>query len=146
MHEGTRYRGRIGALMLAGLLAGCGCTLIGCNNRLSFNPGIDLLPEVAYRVEACFDDRCGQGSLQATGPPVDQAGLRGNLSLWADADRADFTLGEGDFGGSHRVTFSLRDARGEVLAAFAETIELTKSEPNGGWPCGPTCWSADLDV
>jgi hypothetical protein len=61
-----RLIGRIGALSLAGLLAGCyGCTLIGCNNRLSFDPGMDLLPGVAYEVEACVDDRCEEGVLQA---------------------------------------------------------------------------------
>jgi hypothetical protein len=143
----TRLISRIGALSLAGLLAGCyGCTLIGCNNRLSFDPGMDLLPGVAYEVEACLDDRCEEGVLQASGPPIDKAGLHGNLSLWADTDLVEFMLGDGDFGGSHHITFSLRNADGKTLATFDQTIELTKYEPNGGWPCGPTCWSADIDV
>ncbi len=134
---------RIGALILSALLVACGCTAVGCNNQVRFHSGTDLQPGVPYEVAVCFDDRCEEASLTASEL---SAGLVGGLGLWADLDTVEFSLGDGDFGGSHHVTYSLHDADGQTIAAFDDTIELTRSEPNGGWPCGPTCWSADLEL
>jgi hypothetical protein len=55
-------------------------------------------------------------------------------------------IGDGDFSGRHDVSFSVRDASGTVIAEFNDSIALTRSEPNGGWPCGPTCWSAEVET
>jgi len=50
----------------------------------------------------------------------------------------------GDLGGFHDITFTIRDDSDELVADYSNSIELVRSEPNGGWPCGPTCWSADV--
>jgi hypothetical protein len=135
---------RIGLLSWIALLAGCGCTQVGCANAIRYDPSIDLERDTVYDVEACIDGDCQQGSFEVVGPGTERGDVDGALALWADEDHVDLALGEADFSGSHSVSFTLRDAAGEVLAQFDDTIELTKSEPNGGWPCGPTCWSADI--
>lgn len=129
---------------MAAILTGCACTLVGCNNQLRFVLGRDLSPGEPYHAAVCLDDVCGEGSLTAAADGT--FGLDGKFTLRAEEDTVEYALGEGDFSGSHHVTFSLRDQSGEVLAEFDETIEFTKTEPNGGWPCGPTCWSAELKI
>jgi hypothetical protein len=134
---------RLGALVFASLLAGCGCTAIGCNNQLRFVIGRDLTPGMPYDVAVCLDDACAHGSLTASDGMF---GSDGKFTLIAEQDTVEYALGEGDLSGPHRVTFTLRDERGEVLGGFDEIMDLTKTQPNGGWPCEPTCWSAELDV
>jgi hypothetical protein len=127
-------------------MAGCACTAIGCNNQLQFNASFDLVPGAPYEVRVCFDERCEEAVLEASSTPFERAGMDGSLSLWAGDDRIEFAIGSGDFSGSHHVTFVLNDAEGREIAALDDTVELTKTEPNGGWPCGPTCWSADFEI
>jgi hypothetical protein len=54
-------------------------------------------------------------------------------------------LGQDARGGSHHVTMSVRDPAGIKLAEMDADIDLEKFEPNGGWPCGPTCWRAHVE-
>lgn len=136
-------RQRLGALVLAAFLAGCGCTAIGCNNQLRFIIGHDLSPGTRYHAQVCLDDGCADGRLTAD---ANGFGSDGKFTLQAEQDTIEYALGEGDFSGGHHITFTLRDESGEVLGDFDETIEFTKTEPNGGWPCGPTCWSAERHV
>jgi len=135
---------RVMWLALAAFLAGCACTAEGCFNRIQFAPGIDLAPGVAYQVDACFDGTCHEGTLEATDGGT--AGIEGALALWADQDTVELRLGDArvDLGGVHDLTFTIRDDSAEVVAEYSNSIELVRTEPNGGWPCGPTCWSADI--
>jgi hypothetical protein len=135
---------RLCALIFVALLAGCGCTAVGCNNQLRFAIGRDLSPGTPYDAAVCLDDACAEGSLTAGADGM--FGIDGKFALRVEEDTVEYALGEGDLSGPHHVTFSLRDESGEVLGEFDETVEFTKTEPNGGWPCGPTCWSAELDV
>lgn len=128
-------------LLLVGLLAGCACSAEGCDNRLRFHPEVDLQLNVAYEVHACVDGMCQAAMLEQVGNAWD---IEDGLTLRADDDNIDLALGAGDFGGAHAVTFAVRDAAGVILAEFDGPIELTRSEPNGGGFCGPTCWSADI--
>lgn len=141
-HVGLLHR--FSALILAAFLTGCGCTAVGCNNQLHFVIGRDLSPGTPYHAAVCLDDACAEGSLTAEDDGT--FGIDGRFTLISELDAVEYGLGEGDLSGRHHVTFTLRDEAGEVLGAFDETIEFTKTEPNGGWPCGPTCWSAELDV
>jgi hypothetical protein len=134
----------LGALILAALLAGCGCTAVGCNNQLRFVFGRDLTPGAPYHATLCLDDACAEGSLTAGADGL--FGTDGRFTLQAEQDTVEYALGEVELGGSHHVTFSLRNESGPVLGELDETIEFTKTEPNGGWPCGPTCWSAEFTV
>lgn len=135
---------RFAALSFAALLAGCGCTAVGCNNQLRFVIGHDLSPGTLYDAKVCIDDACAEGSLTAGANDV--FGIDGEFTLIAEQDTVEYSLGEGDFSGPHQVTFTLSDESGDLLGELDEETELTKTEPNGGWPCGPTCWSAELDV
>jgi hypothetical protein len=92
----------------------------------------------------CLDEACAEASL--TAGAYGTFGGDGKFSLRADQDTVEYVLGDGDLSGSHHVTFSLRNESGEVLGEFDETVEFTKTEPNGGGPCGPTCWSAEFDL
>jgi hypothetical protein len=134
----------LAAVTFVAFLAGCSCTAIGCDNQLRFAIGHDLIPGTPYDAAVCLDGTCAEGSLTAGANGM--FGLDGNFTLIAEQDTVEYALGEGDFSGSHHVTFSLRDETGEMLGGFDDTIEFTKTEPNGGWPCGPSCWSANLDT
>lgn len=131
-------------LVLAAALAGCACTAVGCFNRIQFAPGVDLVPGIAYHVDACFDDTCHEANVEAG--QNGRAGVEGALTLWANQDTVELALGDdpGDLGGSHDVMFTIRDDSDELVAEYSNSIELVRTEPNGGWPCGPTCWSADI--
>ena len=131
---------RLAALLSVALLAGCACTQVGCDNRLRFHTGIDLQLHAAYAVEACIDGSCSRAVLEQIGDAWD---IEDGLTLRADEDNVELAIGDGDFSGTHGVTFTVRDASNAVLASFEGPIEFAKSEPNGGF-CGPTCWSADI--
>jgi len=133
----------LAAITFAAFLAGCACTAIGCDNHLQFVTGNDIVPYMPYTAVVCVDDACAEGSLT---PANGLRALDGNFTLSVEQDTVGYVLDEGDLSGLHHVTFSLRDESGEVVGAFDDTIEFTKSEPNGGGTCGPTCWSAELDV
>lgn len=134
---------RLSALILAAFLTGCGCAAVGCNNQLHFVIGRDLSPGTPYHAAVCLDDACADGSLTAADDGT--FGIDGRFTLISELDIVEYVLGEGDLSGRHHVTFTLQDEAGEVLGVFDETIELTKTQPNG-WPCEPTCWSAELHV
>ena len=130
--------------MLA-LLTGCACSVEGCANAIHFQSQVDLERNVAYDVEACLDGDCNRATLNVDGPLTQTGAMGGSLPLWEDADRVELAIGDGDFSGMHDVSFSIRGSSGTVIAEFNDSIELTRSEPNGGWPCAPTCWSAEVE-
>jgi hypothetical protein len=111
---------------------------------LRFLIGQDLTPGTPYEAAVCLDGVCSEGSLTADADG--RFGTDGRFTLIAEQDTVEYALGEGDLSGRHHVTFTLRDEAGELLGAFDQPIEFTKTEPNGGWPCGPTCWSAEVDT
>jgi hypothetical protein len=133
-------------MAMAILLAGCACTAIGCDNRIEFVLGFDVERAVTYDANVCFDGRCEVASISFDGRPPTQTGaIAGVLTLWEDTDRLELHLGDGEFGGSHRVTLALVDESGASVADYDGEIELTRSQPNGAF-CEPTCWSARIDL
>ena len=130
---------------MVALLTGCACSVEGCANAIHFRPQVDLERNVAYDVEACMDGDCNRATLNVDGPLTQTGAMGGSLTLWEDDDRVELAIGDGDFSGRHDVSFSILDASGTVIAEFNDSIELTRSEPNGGWPCGPTCWAAEVE-
>lgn len=122
------------------------CTMIGCENGVTFRVDVDLLPEVAYDVEACFDGRCERQVLRVP-PPTDgpfTGASAGNLSIDTLADTIRLRIGEGSFEGSHEVRIVILEA-GEPLVEATVTAELTATQPNGPG-CEPVCWGAEVRV
>ena len=134
---------RIAALTCAVMLAGCGCTGIGCHNVISVAVPTDLLPGVAYEAHACFDEQCEDVVLEATPTQNDAAG---HLRLIADQDVIAYELGEGQFDGSHTFKLRVVSPEGQTILEVSRAGELDRTEPNGPWPCGPTCWGLELTV
>lgn len=134
---------RIAPLLVAAILTACACSAVGCDNRIRFLPELDLQRGMDYEVEACLDERCEHATLNVDGPATQTADVEGALTLWEDADRVELAIGDGDFGGSHAVSFVILDSAGVTIAEFAGEVELTPSQPNGAF-CQPTCWSAQV--
>jgi hypothetical protein len=133
---------RLAAAAVAAVLSACACTAAGCDNRVSFLPDVDLERQVEYEVEACFDGVCETARLIVDGPGTGD--VEGALTLWEDADRFELAIGDGDFGGTHAVSFTILDASGTLLAQTAGEIELIRTQPNGAF-CPPTCWSGTVE-
>ena len=125
------------------LLGACGCTQVGCDNRVSYRAPFDVERDVTYSVEMCFDGACMADDLRVEGPIGVTGDIDGSLALWENTDRVELAIGDGDFGGSHEVTVVIKAPSGDILAEFADTVELTRTQPNGAF-CDPTCWSVDI--
>ncbi len=131
-------------------LAGCGllppiaCTDAGCESGVRFTLDDDLVTGTEYRVVACVDDQCVEGTLEV-GPDSD--GTDGPLSLvvGADSDTVFYRLDERQVSGTHAVSLTVRTADGELLAGWEGTAEFVRMQPNGP-NCEPTCWLADVLV
>lgn len=138
-----RVWSRSAAVVMTGVLSACACTAVGCHNIIRVTASTDLRTGVAYRAQACFDEACEDVVLQAT--PT-RFGLGGHLVLDADQDVVDYELGEGDFGGTHEFRLQLDDPDGGRIIEVDHEGSLERYEPNGGWPCGPTCWRLSLTI
>src|SRR5688572_1517041 len=113
---------RLASLLSVAFLAGCACTAEGCDNRLRLHAGLDLRLQSAYAVEACIDGSCTEAVLEQVGNAWD---TDGGLTLRADEDIVDLAIGDGDFSGTHAVSFTVRDASDAVVAGFDERTEFT---------------------
>jgi hypothetical protein len=143
------WRTRVGALVLAALPVGIGCsgnsgdcTLIGCVNSIYAtieDPGGRLA------VEFCLDGDCSR----ATGRPTRREGISNGDGLVVHVNGTSldvsFVLPGDDYSDdrTHEVTLDVQ-GDGEPIHV-AQEIELTSSTPNGP-SCGPTCWSGRLDT
>ncbi|HEX9890160.1 MAG TPA: hypothetical protein VGA69_11815 [Nitriliruptorales bacterium] len=127
------------------------CTLIGCENALTFQlTDVDLRAGVTYDVEVCVDDSCTRADVvvppAGDGAPV---GARvGQLYVDPESDQIQ-RLGqlglEGDLSGVHEVSLEVRDEAGELLVATRGETGFERSEPNGEG-CPPVCWAATVEV
>jgi hypothetical protein len=131
---------RVAALFGSALLTACACTQVGCGNRLEFDLPFDVAWGGTYAVAVCVDDACTTDTLR---PTETFLGSAGPLSLDVALDALALDLGQDAQGGTRRVTLSVQDPDGVVLAAMDADIALERFEPNG-WPCGPTCWRAHV--
>jgi hypothetical protein len=134
---------RLAVLLLAVLTAGCACTAIGCYNQVRFLTSADLQNDTTYSVTACFDEQCENADLT---PTETSLGGHDSLMLHVEEDVLEMVLSEGDLSGSHRVTLLIATDDGTEVARFDGQLEMLRVEPNGGWPCGPTCWQAQVEV
>lgn len=132
-------------LALALILVGCACTAEGCANAVSFALPFDVERNVAYDIRTCFDDECTEEVLALDGSLAQTGALGRAFTLWVDTDLLELHLGDGDFGGPHRVTMTIRDDTGASVASFQGDVELERSKPNGAF-CEPTCWSTRIDL
>lgn len=137
---------RLAVILMAGVLAGCACTLIGCVNRIEFNLAHDLVKGVHYDVEVCLDGQCSSVTLMVK----DREGwvVASGDGLGIDTDRDGVVLGlEGDdYSGVHDLSVTVRNETGDMLTDHTGTYEFVKTEPNGGGWCGPTCWHAVIEA
>jgi hypothetical protein len=134
---------RLAAILMAGVLTGCACTQIGCVNRVEFDLAHDLAFGVKYDVEACIDGACTSGSITIHD---DIGGAADGLWLYADHDMVVLDLEGDDYSGVHDLRVVVRDESEDVLTDHSGTYEFTKTEPNGGGFCGPTCWHAKIET
>jgi hypothetical protein len=131
---------RLIALLLLALMAGCACADIGCYNTLRVQLNANLERDVPYTVNVCVDDRCATGLLEPQGMAVDVGGL----SMSADGNAIEYMLGEVEVSDTAHVTFALSDDDGTLLAEFDDEVERSAEVYQGGWPCGPSCWYAEI--
>lgn len=132
-------------LAMALVLVGCACTQMGCNNLVAFSLPFEVEPDTGYAVRACIDDRCEDAVLTIDGRDLGTAANVGALALWGNSGVLELRLGDSDFPGTHRVTLSVRDQGGALVADFEGDVELTRTRPNGTF-CDPTCWSTEIDL
>ena len=117
-----------------------------------------IRPDLAYDIEICVDDGCqtetitidvphpGTGEIVRGESKRAPGSLDGWMLLWADSDSVDYYLPEGDYGESARVSFTLTDASGDVLAEVEnEDVPLERSQPNGP-DCPPVCFQGRLTI
>lgn len=130
-------------MLVAVMMGSCACTSIGCYSQVRFRIPADLDSGTPYQVSACFDDQCKDATLTATATSF---GGDESLLLYVDEDVLEMTLSDGDFSGSHHITLRVQTEDGTEIASFDGIVEMTRNEPNGGWPCGPTCWQTEIEV
>lgn len=136
------------AVLVGGLLTGCGCTQAGCESQVIFHLTADLRNGVAYDVEACLDDDCSTATIEVPVVGGDEpfTGLEeGGILLLTDSDEIHLTLPEGDYGGAHRVSLDVRTSDGDVVVTVDEQTDFERYRPNGPL-CEPVCWLAEVMV
>lgn len=126
------------------------CTEIGCRSLLTVElPEADLVVEATYGVEICVDGDC-----TGTNITIDAGNDRGEavlgeadgVALRADEDLVEYQLPDEGYGETAKVSFTLTDADGEVLAETqGEEVPLERSQPNGPG-CPPVCFTGRLTV
>ena len=132
------------------LLAGCGfspfgCTVAGCESGVGFTLDRDLVTGTEYRVLACADDRCAEGTLHV-GPDSD--GTDGPLALVVGTDVADsifYRLDGSELASEHHVSVTVHADDGELLVEWEGSAEFVRTQPNGPL-CQPTCWLAEVTL
>ena len=134
---------RFGALLLAVVVGGCACTNIGCYSQVRFRIPADLDNGTPYLVSACIDEWCKDATLT---PTETSSGGDDSLLLYVHEDVLEMILSNGDLSGSHHITLRMETEDGTEVASFDGHVEMTRNEPNGGWPCGPTCWQTEIEV
>ena len=131
---------------MAGVLAGCACTLIGCTNSIEFDLAHDLVKGAHYDVEACVDGQCLSATLMVKDKEGWVVASADGIGIDTDRDSVGMNLAGDNYSGSHDVRVVVRDETGEVLTDHSGTYEFIKTEPNGGGFCGPTCWDASVQA
>lgn len=92
---------------------------------------------------ACVDDRCAEGVLEV-GPNSD--GSDGPLSLViGDTDTIFYSLEQAQPPGEQRVSLTVHDADGDLVAEWEGNAEFERTQPNGPM-CEPTCWLAEVQA
>ncbi|HSI99309.1 MAG TPA: hypothetical protein VLA59_02865 [Patescibacteria group bacterium] len=130
-------------LLFSGGCSPFGCTDAGCESGVQFTlDGLNI--DTEYRVTACVDDRCADGTLQVGGGADGTDGPLW-LGIGAGADTVFYRLGELPLSGEHRATLAVRTAGGELLVQWEGTAEFVRTQPNGPL-CEPTCWLAEITV
>lgn len=133
----------VAAVLLVG--GGCspfGCTDAGCESGVLFTlDGLGF--DTEYRVTACVDDRCVDGTL---GVGDGEDGTDGPLSLviGTDADSVFYRL-DRHLAGTRTASLTVHTADGELLVEWEGTTEFARIQPNGPL-CEPTCWLAEATV
>jgi hypothetical protein len=155
----------VGTAFVAALsisLAGCGCTLVDCNDMLVVRAhlAVDHLSDVRVRVRACRNDVCSEGTLALDGETGDGEGgllvgdLAATASLRSERGREGASLevqllaGDkaGAFEDGDHVTLRVVDlgSGGLLIDAVAE-VDYGSVAPNGR-VCGPTCDYGEVEV
>lgn len=109
--------------------SGGACTLIGCDDAVTFQLPLELLTGDSYTVEACVDGDC-----RTWDPP--SGGAAEVVPLWTVPVRADA-------GRSVAVEMSVVDDGREIELEVDDRIRLETTYPNGR-SCPPACRSATV--
>lgn len=122
------------------------CTLAGCESGFTVYTGHDFVDGIEYRVEACIDGRCEDWPIAVPTPddgPFTGSG-RGRVELSVEPDSVHYSIGDGDWSGTHRIAVTVHDAvTGELLVAVDEEVIFQHQQPNGP-DCPPVCWFAEV--
>jgi hypothetical protein len=146
----------VGSVLIALVLAACGCSDVGCDSAIIVDLGtVDLRPETPYEYELCFDGLCETGDVTIptetiptptdpeygyTDPTEVSRTTAGFSDFDADNDVITIRLPHGDRSPTARVTVVLRE-RGvadPLIEAYDVDVELERSQPNGRG-CEPIC-------
>lgn len=109
------------------------CTLMGCESYLTIDTGVVVIEYTTYRVQACLDGECWEGTTVANDSRDDDSGIQlesgGSISLYlAGEDR------------STTSTISVVIwADGEEILRHQGEVVFEVHRPNGRW-CEPTCY------
>lgn len=135
-------------------LAGCGCTLVGCESGVTTT--LLLAPDAPLdgaEVTICVNDECVGGVVTADQDQLscEFAGGTGHFCAIDVSDPAQIVMevhvfvfeDDAEDGDLVSVTVSSGEDGTNVLAQRQGTVEYEESEPNGAM-CGPTCKNATL--
>lgn len=137
------------------------CTAIGCMSALTIElTSADIQPEATYGIDVCVDDTClketvtidmahpGTGDItHGQTYDLDDGRLPQEpyLLVWTSGE-IYFHLGEGEFGVTADVSFTLTDDTGaELVAVDSGGVPIERSQPNGP-DCPPICFFGRMTV
>lgn len=129
------------ALVTAAYVSGCGCTELGCDNRLVVTAG-QALParyDVAFTIDGTTSvAACDLESADASEAPI-PAVVTGDPDFYAECSADKITL----FAAPEKVTVSFVDEMGTTIAEKTFEPSYAEESPNGE-RCGPTCESTEV--
>jgi hypothetical protein len=130
-------------------VAGCGCTMVGCESGVDVTLFVTAdAPLAGSELRICVNGACSTGAIVADGDQLVcelEGGHRCTIAPFEDVLSVEVHVwvneDEAEDGDQILVTLSAPDD--SVLAEQGGEVVYQESEPNGAM-CGPTCMNATL--